>query len=105
MLGNGLLLATHRASGYEAVFNDDEMLFFSNLEELADRVSRALESGDDWREMARAGHKKALATMNEQLVAQFIVDLCFGNEVSDAWVFKDHIFRAGRIAGSRAESV
>ena len=39
-LGNGILLATSRRSGYQAYFGDDEMLFFDDVAELAgqDRV-------------------------------------------------------------------
>ncbi len=102
LLGNGLLLATNRASGYDAVFSEDEMLFFSSLEELADRVAWALSSGDDWRAMARAGQDKAIATMSETVVARFIVDLCFGAEISNEWAFKDHIFRAEKAARAAA---
>ena len=60
-LGNGLLLATSRRSGYQDYFDDDEMLFFDDVEELADRIGWAVSSDRRWRSMAERARAKAAA--------------------------------------------
>lgn len=97
LLGNGLLVATHRASGYADHFSDDEMLFHDGVEDLAAGIENVL-GGDRWRDMARAGAEKARATMSETLVARFMVALMTGEGAPADWTFSDHIFygRGGR---------
>lgn len=85
-LGNGLLLATDRASGYQAYFSDDEMIFYTGIPELADACRRAARD-DAWRERARRGRDKALAIMSNALVAEFILRTSRGDAPPDAWVF------------------
>ncbi|MCV0369437.1 glycosyltransferase [Filomicrobium sp.] len=94
-LGNGLLLATPRASGYDAVFSEDEMLFFDGLADLSRRLVTALGPGEPWRKMARAGREKAIATMNETCVARFICDFTMGGTWAQNWTFSEHAFAAG----------
>src|SRR5262249_26898019 len=48
-VGNGLLLATQRASGYRRYFNDDEMIFFDDAPELGDRLAHVLADDRRWR--------------------------------------------------------
>lgn len=96
LIGNGLLLATHRASGYDAVFGDDEMLFFTDEEDLAAGIERVLGHGEPWRQMARNGWMKGCATMNEKLVAEFVVGFVNGEDAPKDWIFGDHVFSAGR---------
>ena len=94
-LGNGVLLATPRASGYDAVFDDGEMLFFDGAGDLAQKITAALGPGEPWRDMARAGREKAIATMNETLVARFICDFTLTGSGGTYWAFADHAFAAG----------
>ena len=98
LLGNGLLLATHRASGYDQVFADDEMLFYTGVDDLAAGIERVLGAGEPWREMARAGRQKAIATMSETVVARFMVDMIVGASPPSDWAFTDHVFTAVRQA-------
>ncbi|MDX2258884.1 MAG: glycosyltransferase [Hyphomicrobiaceae bacterium] len=91
-LGNGLLLATPRASGYGAHFGDDEMLLFDRLDDLAAGIERALGRGEPWRTMAAAGRRRALATMEATSVCRFIADLTLGRSPAADWPFAAHIF-------------
>ncbi len=91
-LGNGLLLATQRASGYDAVFGDDAMLFFEDSEDLASGIERALGAGEPWRVMARAGRETALRLMSETVVGRFIVDFAMTGGAPPDWAFTTHMF-------------
>lgn len=85
-LGNGLLLATDRASGYQAYFGDDEMILYSGVEELARECRRAARD-ESWRVRAAKGREKALAIMSNTLVSEFIVRTSMGEAAPDGWVF------------------
>jgi len=73
-----LLLATSRRSGYQDFFDDDEMLFFDDAEELADRVGWAVSSDQCWRTMAERARSIAARTMGGELVAEFILAMTMG---------------------------
>jgi hypothetical protein len=91
-LGNGILLATSRRSGYQAYFGDDEMLFFDDAEELADRIGWALSSDQRWRGMAERARANATATMSGELVTRFILDMTLGRGAPQNWKFGDQIY-------------
>ncbi|GAG65965.1 unnamed protein product, partial [marine sediment metagenome] len=91
-----------RASGYDQVFADDEMLFYTGVDDLAAGIERVLGAGEPWREMARAGRQKAIATMSETVVAKFMVDMIVGTSPPSDWAFTDHVFTAGRQAAEPA---
>ncbi|KAB2917035.1 MAG: glycosyltransferase family 1 protein [Hyphomicrobiaceae bacterium] len=91
-LGNGLLLATPRRSGFEAYFDDDEMIFFDDVTELGEKIEWAI--GDDrrWRRMAERARSKATRTMGADLVAEFIMRMAFGEDAPQEWQFSSEIF-------------
>lgn len=86
-LGNGMLLATDRASGYADYFGDDEMLLFSSVPELARSVEEALSGAQSWRERARKGREKAKRIMSSELVCNFIERRTFDAGPTPGWVF------------------
>ncbi len=91
-LGNGLLLATDRRSGYAHHFADDEMLHFDSAADLAARIEAVLAGDAAWRAMARKGRERARAIMSETAVADFIVGMTLGKGAPASWCFSDHIF-------------
>ncbi len=89
-LGNGMLLATDRASGYQRYFNDDEMLFYSGLPELAERCREVVADGSLWRTMARKGREKSMKVMSNALVSEFILRTTLGEPPPAGWIFSQH---------------
>ncbi len=77
-LGNGVLLATSRRSGYQAYFGDDEMLFFDDAEELADRIGWAVAADHRWRGMAEKARANAADMMGGERVTDFILRMTLG---------------------------
>jgi hypothetical protein len=86
-LGNGVLVATDRASGYGAYFGDDEMVLFDDATDLAARLSDILADDVRRRAMARAGRARALDIMATERVAAFVAATAMGDSPPADWAF------------------
>lgn len=104
-LGNGLLLATARASGYDRYFSDDEMVFFDDAAELGDKLKWALADDRRWRAMAEKARAKAAVTMAGDLVTGFIARMTMGEGVPEGWLYGDHIYGAGHLLRQAASEM
>lgn len=78
MAGNGLAILMERATGYDTLFGDDEMGFFSSFEELAEMLARLIAEPARRRAMAAAGRARYHALFNERIVARYVHDVAFG---------------------------
>jgi hypothetical protein len=77
MAGNGLAVLVDRATGYDTLFAENEMAFFSSIDELVDQVGR-LTSDIAWRRhLAKCGRARYHALFNERIVARYVVEVAF----------------------------
>jgi hypothetical protein len=76
--GNGLLTFVARSSGYGDIFGEDELAFYDGPEDLAARLRYFLKNDAERQAIAAKGHAKYHAIFNDRLVAQFLVEACFG---------------------------
>jgi len=77
MIGNGIAVLIERATGYDQLFGDDEMLFFSSLDELAARIRDVLAEPGRRQALAARGREKYLRLFNERVVARYLFDFAF----------------------------
>jgi hypothetical protein len=73
LAGNGCVVAMERSVGYCDYFGEDEMLFFSDVNELIGKLDRLNIERDVRMRMATAGRKRYLDMFNEQKVATHIL--------------------------------
>jgi hypothetical protein len=78
MVGNGVAVLVERATGYDTLFGEDELAFFSSIEELIDQVRRLTSDPAAWQKLAKAGRERYHALFNEQIVARYVVDVASG---------------------------
>jgi hypothetical protein len=78
MIGNGMAILIERATGYDAFFGEDEMLFFSSLDELAAQIRDAVADPAHRQAVASAGRDKYIRWFNERTIARYLVDFAFG---------------------------
>jgi len=78
MIGNGQAIAIARATGYDSLFSDDEMLFFATLDELIASLDRLIADPPRRMRMAEAGRVRYHTLFNERIVADYVVDVAFG---------------------------
>jgi hypothetical protein len=91
-IGNGLLLATYRRSGFARCFDESEMIFFDGAADLGEQIERAVSNDAVWRTMAERGYRKARTIMSETKVTDFIVRKTMGLEPPKNWSFTDQIY-------------
>jgi hypothetical protein len=77
MAGNGLAVLIDRGTGYGSLFGDDQMVFFSTMDELGAQIRRLI-AEPAWRQsVAAAGRRRYHDLFNETLVARYVVDVAF----------------------------
>ena len=94
-IGNGLLLATYRSSGFSRCFDESEMIFFDSAADLAEQVAHAVADDGIWRPMAERGYRKALAIMDGTKVTDFVARMTTGQGLPKDWAFADQIYVTG----------
>ncbi len=78
IVGNGLVCLIDEKTQYRNFFNDKEMVFYKNLNDLSEKISK-LSNDDKTRKLiARKGKEKYMKYFNSNLVAQFIINKSFG---------------------------
>ena len=77
MIGNGMAVLIERGSGYETLFGEDEMLFFSSVDELVAQIRGALAEPARRQAVAAKGREKYFRLFNERTVARYVVDFAF----------------------------
>ncbi len=78
MIGNGLLVFVDRASGYDRLFGDDAMAFFSSIDEMIKKIGQYAASPAERRAVAAAGRRQYIEMFNERAVARYVVDMALG---------------------------
>ena len=85
--GNGLVTLIDEKTGYRDFFNDKEMVFYSNLNDLSEKISRISRDDKLRRSIAKKGKVKYTKYFNSNLVANFIINKTFdiNNKIKYLW--------------------
>ncbi len=85
--GNGLVTLIDEKTGYRDFFNDKEMVFYSNISDLSEKISEISKDDKLRRSIAKNGKNKYTKYFNSNLVANFIINKTFdiNNKVKYLW--------------------
>jgi hypothetical protein len=75
LAGNGLAVLIERSSGYDHLFTDDEMAFFTTFDELVGQIDRLVKDPTRRMALAAAGRARYHDLFNEQRVAAYLLDV------------------------------
>jgi hypothetical protein len=75
LAGNGLAVLIERSSGYDHLFTDDEMAFFSTFDDLVERTDRLVKDPARRMALAAAGRARYHELFNERRVAAYVLDV------------------------------
>jgi hypothetical protein len=79
LMGNGLLTFTADSAGFQDLFTADEVVYFSNPDDLIGKILHYAADDSAWRETARRGWEKIHRTCSSDVIAKYMIDVVFGN--------------------------
>tara|TARA_A100001011_G_C14285025_1_gene833253 strand:- start:13 stop:2127 length:2115 start_codon:yes stop_codon:yes gene_type:complete len=85
LMGNGLLTFIDIETKYNNFFNDKEMVFYKNTEDLSEKIMKFSKDSVSTKKIAKRGYLKYHKYFNSTLVAKFIIDKTLGNKSSFYW--------------------
>jgi glycosyltransferase involved in cell wall biosynthesis len=85
--GNGLVTLIDEKTGYKDFFNDNEMVFYSNINDLAEKISKISNDERLRKLIGRKGKEKYTKYFNSNLIADFIINKTFeiNNKTKYLW--------------------
>ena len=78
LLGNGLLTFIHEQTKFGDFFNNNEMIFYKNTNDLLDKILKYKKDDKIRRKIAQKGHFKYHKYFNSSIVAKYIINKSFG---------------------------
>ena len=85
LMGNGLLTFINKDTKYNDFFTDKEMVFYKDINDLAEKILKFSKDDKYWRKIAKKGHLKYQKYFNSTKVANFIVDRTLGIKSNYFW--------------------
>ena len=81
IIGNGLVTLIDEKTGYQDFFNNNEMVFYKNLDDLSEKITKISQDEKLRKKIGKKGREKYLKYFNSTLVAEFILNKTF--EIKD----------------------
>ena len=87
IIGNGLVTLIDEKTGYQDFFEKDEMVFYKNLNDLSEKISKISQDEKLRKKIGKKGRNKYLKYFNSTLVADFILNKTFDikNKTKHIW--------------------
>jgi len=80
LIGNGLLTFIHKDTLYNNFFSDDEVVFYSNISSLSEKIQRFARDDLTRKKMAKKGKLKYMKHFNSTIVADYIINNTFNKK-------------------------
>ena len=77
IVGNGLVCLIDEKTEYRNFFNDNEMIFYKNVNDLSEKILRIANDDKKRRSIAKKGKDKYMKYFNSNLVAEYIINKSF----------------------------
>ena len=77
IIGNGLVTLIDKKTQYMDFFNDKEMVFYSNLSDLSEKIIRISSDEKLRKSIGSAGKKKYFKYFNSNIIADFLINKTF----------------------------
>jgi hypothetical protein len=84
-IGNGLLTFVDRATGFTDLFTEEELGFYSNIDELSEKIRFYTNHDTTRQEVAKAGWQSIHSRFASDRVAQYIIDRTMDQPLSRAY--------------------
>ncbi len=81
-MGNGLLTFIDKKVQMEDFFDKNEIVFYQNITELADKIIFYSKNDRLRKKIAKNGKKKYFKLFNESKISKYLIDISLGNKAS-----------------------
>ncbi len=82
LMGNGLLTFIDKRTSFDDIFNKDEIIFYTSIRELAEKISFYKVNHKQRRKIARKGQIKYFKLFNEKRITKYIIENSFNKKIS-----------------------
>jgi len=87
IIGNGLVALIDEKTEYRNFFNENEMVFYKNLNDLSEKIIKISHDDKLRRSIAQKGKEKYLKYFNSTLVARFIIEKTLNIKSSNKYLW------------------
>ena len=85
LMGNGLLTFINSETKYDDFFNNNEMIFYKDIDDLSEKIMKYSKDDKELKKIAKKGHYKYHKYFNSTLVSNYIVDRTLGIKSKYYW--------------------
>tara|TARA_Y100000590_G_scaffold274281_1_gene307977 strand:+ start:19919 stop:22054 length:2136 start_codon:yes stop_codon:yes gene_type:complete len=78
IIGNGLLTFVDEGIQYRDFFDDDEMIFYKNINDLSEKIQKYCVEDKLRKKIAKNGKEKYIKYFNSELVSRYILEKTYG---------------------------
>ncbi len=94
-LGCGVCTFSPRIDGFEKLYlEDEEIVYFESPEECFSKIKALLEN-NGYEKIAQKGMEKTLKIANAKRVSQFMLEVTYGANLSEAYEWNEFIYKKG----------
>ena len=80
IMGNGLLTFIDEKVQMKDFFNKNEIIFYSNINDLSDKINFYSKNDEIRQKIASNGKKKYFKLFNETNMSKYLIDISLGNK-------------------------
>ena len=89
LIGNGLLTFIHKDTLYNNFFTNKEVIFYSNLNDLSEKIQRYARNDKARKKIAKNGKIKYMKYFNSTVVANYIINKTFELKNKDKFLWEN----------------
>ena len=80
LIGNGLLTFIDKKTKLNEIFNNNEVVFYENIEDLSSKIKFYLNNERIRRNIAKSGKKKYFKLFNEKRISDYLIKRSLGKK-------------------------
>lgn len=93
LMANGCLTFQHAGNKMQNFFSDAESVYFSSVEELAEKIAHYNTHDEERRSVASRGREKYFRLFNSERTLKCMIEAAFGEEFSEEYEWAGEIYR------------
>ena len=92
LTGNGLLTFTPEIPGFQKLYQNDEVVYFKDASDLAEKYYYFDENYDEAFRVAKKGWEKTHQSYNAKRITQFMLEVTFDQPLSEAYEWAHEVY-------------